>query len=227
MKKKVIIALILLCFLLTGCQVDYKLEFRNDDLIENISISLASGEYNEENIAKMDYMGNNEAFAISERMTQKKYIYDRKNNIGYLNYTYNVDNFNRNNLFRQCYDSFNFFETEEGYKLVTSDNFKCGVFSYVPVNSYVITINTNRVVLEDNADRIDGNNYIWEIIPNNEVEIEKPIYIYFSNKLKSEVMADKFAENSKYVLIIILASLAILLVILVSIIWVKNKKNQS
>lgn len=227
MRKIWIIGLFTVLLFTTGCEVNYELDFTDDVLSEKISVNLSDIENTAENIDMMDYMGENEAFAISKRTVHEPYKYDRKGNTGVLSYNYTVDSFNENHLIDQCYDSFNFVKTDDGYTLVTSDIFRCGVFSYMPVDKYNIVITTNRLVLSNNADIIDGNKYIWNINSNGVVDIQKPIKISFSNETQRDLFTDKLSDNSGYVLIGVLGLLILASGIVFIIFIVKNKKNQS
>ena len=226
MKRLRIISLILTIFFVTGCEVNYELNFVDDTLDEKISVVLSEDENTSENLESMDYMAANEAFAISKRLDQRLYNYTRKKNTGIFDYSYSVDNFNDNHMIDQCYDSFNFVQTEKGYSLTTSDTFRCGAFNYMPVDKYNIVITTNKEVLTNNADRVEGNKYIWEIDTRGNVNIKKPTRIMFSFKTQQDILRDKLKDNSDYVLVGILSVLFIGIVGLLITFTIKSRRNQ-
>lgn len=222
-----IICLFLIVLLVTGCEVNYELNFTDSDLDEKISIILSENESTDENFEIMDYRVKNEGFAKSSGKDQELYTYNRTNNKGVLSYKYNVNDFSENHSIDQCYDSFNFVPTDDGYLLITSDVFRCGYFDYIPVDKYNIIITTNREVLDNNADRIEGNKYIWEIETNGNVDIEKPIKIKFSNKTQKDLLRDKLSSNDSYVLAAILGILLLGIVTIFIIFTIKSRRNQN
>lgn len=226
MRKTRIIGLILAVFFVTGCEVNYELDFTDDVLDEKISVVLSEDENTNENLERMDFTAENEAFAISKRTDQRLYNYTRKKNTGIFTYSYNIDDFNNNHIIDQCYDLFNFVQTDDGYSLTTSDTFRCGAFNYMPVDRYNIVITTNKEVLNSNADKIEGNKYIWEIETNGEVAIKKPIKIMFSYKTQQDLLRDKLKDSADYVLIGILCVLFVGIVSVLVIFTIKNRRNQ-
>lgn len=230
MKNRIKLLLIVFVMIfITGCEVNYNLEFTDNTLEENIDIILSESESTQDNKEKLQYSLEEEAYAISKQRNQDKYITDISINhgkyIGNLNYSYTVDNFADANLINQCYDSFSFVKVEDGYSLTTSDIFKCLVFSYLPVDKYNITITTNHLVSSHNADNVDGNKYIWIIKSNGDLEIEKPIKITFSDETQTDQMKDNLREKSNTVLIFILGGLFLIIGVIYIIYYIKNKRN--
>lgn len=230
MKNRIKLLLIVFVMMfITGCEVNYNLEFTDNALEENIDIILSEKESTDENKEKLQYSLEDEAYAISKQWAQNKYNIDVKeeNNkyVGTLKYGYTVDNFPYAHLINQCYDSFSFVKIEDGYSLTTSDIFKCLVFSYLPVDKYSITITTNHLVSSHNADNVDGNKYIWIIKSNGDLEIEKPIKITFSDETQTDQMKDNLREKSNMVLIFILGGLFLIIGVIYIIYYMKNKRN--
>lgn len=214
---------------ITGCEVNYQLDFTDNSLTENIDIVLSNEESNQENYEYMKSALDFRAYSISNQWIQEKYntdIIDKKGQyIGKLNYDYTLENFNNAHLINLCYDSFNFVKLDEGFALVTSDIFECLVFDYMPVDKYNITIKTNHIVLDHNADFVEDNKYTWVIKSNGDVEIEKPIKITFSDKTGNDQLHDQMRENSNTILIIILSGLFLIISVIYIIYYVKNKRN--
>lgn len=214
---------------LTGCTVDYNLDFTDNKLSEVINVNLDASENNAENIQKMEYSAKYEVAAISKQYTQIPYNFTSKKQkdkyIGTFSYDYKVTEFNDEHLIRTCYDTFNFVQTDKGYQLVTSDIFKCGSYSYLPVEKYTITITTNHKVIESNADVVDKNKYTWVIETNGKVDIEKPIKIIFSNETSLELIADELSNNSKSVIFIVLGVLGCAIIVTSIVFVIKTKRN--
>ena len=217
-------------FLITGCSVDYNLEFEDNKLTETININLNNGEYTTDNIDKMEFAAKYEAGAISKGNIQEDYKFSFKEQkdryTGIFSYEYSPEQFNIANVVHQCYDLFNFVETSNGYSLTTSDTFICGYYSYMPVEQYNITITTNYIVNSHNADYVDGNKYVWEIIPNGEVNIKKPINISFSKNTRSDQLKEELSKNSSMVIIIILGVVLLLAGTTAIIFFIKNKQSE-
>lgn len=230
MKKKYLLILMLFCLTcITGCTVDYNLDFTDEELKEVINVNLTASENNKENIEKMEYSAKYEAAAISKQYNQVPYNFtsakQKDKYVGTFSYDYTITEFNDAHLIRTCYDSFNFVQTENGYQLITSDTFKCGSYSYLPVEKYTITVTSNHKVIESNADMVDKNKYTWIIKPNGKVNIEKPIKIVFSNETSLELMSDELANNSKLVTFIVLGVLGCAIIITSIVFMIKTKKN--
>ena len=230
MKKKYLIVLyILISFIVSGCTVDYNLDFTDYELKETININLDSIENNEKNIESMRYSAEYESAAISMNGIIKRYNFTENQNkdsyIGTFEYNYSIEDFNKAHLIRSCYDSFNFVKTEKGYQFVTSNVFKCGTYSYMPVDKYIFTVTTNHKVIESNADKIEKNKYIWEIDTNGEVNINKPIKIVFSNETAMELLSENLLDNSKLVTYIVLGVLSCAIIVVTIVFVVKSKRN--
>lgn len=230
MKKKVLLFFILVGSLfITGCTVDYNLDFTDSELNESININLDSSENNQSNIESMNYSAQYESNALSINGNSKKYSFNGKqtNNgyIGSFSYKYNIEDFNSARLIRECYDSFNFVKTEKGYQLVTSGIFRCGVYSYMKVDKYTITITSNHKVIESNADKVEKNKYIWVINPNGQVNINKPIKIIFSNETMIEEISNELLNNSKLITYIVVGIIGCAIMIVSIIYIIKTKKN--
>lgn len=219
-KKFKYLLLLIIVYFLTGCSVNYNLSFIDDKLEEKISTTLIGTDYQEGSITTLkDY----KLLAISRGLEQieykKQYKDDGKSFQINYNYTYTLNNFNKNNIISNCYDAFSFTTVDNYYLLSTSKYFKCmSVTDYQMVDSYKIVINTNHKVLDSNADEVKGNTYIWNIYnEGNETSVEKPITIKFSK----EKVAGPLVTNWPLLIISLLTVVLIGGILLV----VVNKKN--
>ena len=157
--KKIFLMIMLL--LVTGCQVEYNLEFTDEKLKETIKVII---DKNEEN--KISDLKNNEAYAIfnstTEELYNKKFKTDRKNFYATYDYTYNINNFSQAFYLNQCFDAVSFVKSDNNYILTTSKGFNCMEIEYIFVDSYNITITTNHNVIGHNADEVKKGKYIWK-----------------------------------------------------------------
>lgn len=210
--KKIFLILVLL--LLSGCSVDYNLSYIDDEIIENITLTV-------DNASQIEELKSNNIYAIADASSLIKYNinYERKKAI--YSYTYSLDSFNRANYVNQCFDAFGFVKKNEfEYVLSTSKGFNCMNYSYIPVDGYTIKITTNHEVIESNADSVKRNEYTWNI--NNDNASNKAIYIHFG-KVKERTILDWIYEN--LLSIIIIGSIFIIITTAVGYIVVKSKKN--
>lgn len=213
---------LLIVLLLSGCTVEYNLSFVNKQLNEEINVSLSGPDYQVNNVESLK---NYKLLAISQGLDQIAYNSSYKDTgsefIANYKYTYSINNFNKNNIIRQCYDSFSLTQDDDYYLLVTNNTFKClAVTDYTFVDSYKIRITTNHKVVEHNADEVKGDTYIWNITnSNNDVDVTKPINIKFSKELIQE---SPFKQLSK----VIIPLLIILLIGGILLFIVNKSKNK-
>lgn len=212
--KKLII-LLSISLLLCGCEVNYNLDFTDDTLTEDITVSLDKSRYSIENFEELK---NYNFFAINDILNpleyEKEFKEESHNYIGNYKYKYFIFNYNSSNILSTCYDVHSFINDENQYILTTSNVFKCMPFEYMDVDKITITLTTNHKVIDNNADKISGDKYIWEI--TNENKENKPIKIIFDKEKE-----DKNDINYIIVLLVIFGTTGIIAFIL----WRIYKKN--
>ena len=165
--KKLIIFLILLIFI-TGCSVDYSIDIDNN-FKETISVTPeSSSELN--NLRNNNY--NNPAFYMPNYFEEEmdvlpdieRYNITFNNNVFYADYTF-MDKYENSNAVNS---SVGWFAVRNDYKshIYAKDFTK--VFNIYPtLNKITINIKTNKTVIGNNADSINGNVYTWIIYRNN------------------------------------------------------------
>jgi len=213
--KKILFLTILL---LTGCSVEYNLDFQNENLNEKIIVDFG-------NITNAEFETIKKAplYAISNATTQEKYnqsFEDKKGYKGIYDYNYDLSNFNQSNFLIQCFDASGFVKKDNGYVLSTSTGFNCMVYEYMKIDDITIKLTTNREVIKNNADEIKKDTYIWKINDNN--ASEKSIYIEFG-EIKEKTWLDILKENK--VAIIILSGIILSGVVATITIIIISKKN--
>lgn len=214
MNKKILL-LITCILLLSGCTVEYNLEFNDQSIKENITI----GPFDSNNVADFEYLT---PYAIINNEDQELYEFDYSNKYLNLDYTYNIYNFKMSEALSNCYDVYNVSYDEEYYYILTSSKFKCLNYDFYSTNEVKIKFKTNHEVEEINADYVENDTYIWTI--NNNNKNSKAINI----KLKKEeeepntpIEKETFLDYLKYLVV-----LGVLIGIIILIILHVKKKNE-
>lgn len=216
MKRIKIIGLMILCVFLSGCSIEYNLVINDDKIKENINLSSNKNEiFNNQNLSNI----YNLASKTSRVALNKDYkdIHDTEGNIvsgidgvgyytlKYLNnntnsklsadYTYNLNDYKEANEIPEYVGMFKIDISEEEY------NIQVGNFSffntYNTVERLKVNITSDKEVLSNNADSINGNTYTWNIDKNN----YNSKNIKFKIKLEKQPEEDKKTKNSKTIII--------------------------
>lgn len=198
-KNKLILCLILILFLTSGCSVNYELEIYNDKANEKIS-----GVFPEalsDNIKPSEYV-------IKELMKTESsstmYFRKTKNTSsteGISKYSTNFKDY-ANNLtgIITCYDLYKVNEYDDVITILTSDKFNC--FEYYPeLEQVTVMIKSNHKLIETNADRVDGYRYYWtidKVTSDNEkillkLDSNKKIFNYEGEFVKKVILICGFA----------------------------------
>lgn len=205
--KKLILCIIILC--MTGCTVEYHLEFHDDIFIEKIKInqwdeSITDAEV--ESTIETELGSNHEDYTFKFNQQAKEIKLTRK---------YNIDNYRRAPLLRQCYKAYNILEDKDSYEITTSEEFTCNIFDYMKIDHLEIHITTNHKVISHNADRVISNHYIWDMSSSDTAN--KPIRIKFDKAIST---------NSKIGLIIIVGIAIIITIVLLIFFYKKKHTNK-
>lgn len=183
--KKVFLVLLLL--LLCGCTSNYNLKISNNKFEEKINIVIPDYDYSYEEVIDPEsgvaVEDDNQLKAFLEEETpalfSKKANYKKKVNYSgnsvdvNMSYTYTEKNFSDSNSLKLCFDNA-YFKNDKTYYIHASGNFYC-----LYTDSMDIVITTKNKVVSNNADKVEGNNYIWTITEENkdnvniEFEVEK------------------------------------------------------
>lgn len=219
--KKVMILFATL-FLLTGCDVEYNLEFNNDKFIEDVIITT------DNNSEAANELLNAEQYAIFNDKEERKYNKnilrnDDKVSVSFSS-DYTIDEYRKAILFNACYPVYGIQSDEKYYYISTAGSFECMVYDYIPVDNVTIKFKTNYLVTEHNADVVDGNNYIWYI--NNDNKDKKPINITLDRYEIVEVEEEKKEVDVNLILIVFGIAISIILLIMLIIKIVSVRKNK-
>lgn len=205
MKKKILFLLILL---ITGCSANYNLNIENDNFEESIDVIVPSNDK-----ALISHLNSFEQY-INENVIYDKKIKegDISTNFNY-SHTYSFNDFqNREN---PCFLSSNLYQ-DNGIYTIFSNDFVCFESFDMKADSYKINISTNYNVINNNADKVNGNTYTWNFKKNN---YKNKSIIFQYSKTKKEVDDLKIVKT-------VLISISISLFLFLSIIIFKKYKQK-
>ena len=202
MRRYIFIFLIIL-ILLCGCDGSYKLIIDDNNLKENISISV-SDLSDSNNIVNKDY----NPFHNNLDIIYKKDIVNKNNNI-YLNlkYNYQPEEFINSVAYSDCFYNRTYENTDEYYYIKMNKLVEC-YYGF----DYDIIIETKNKVSYNNADKVNGNSYIWHVNEKNKDNILVEI----------KVLKGKYKSSENYFIIVCLLFILILLT-LIYLIYRKKK----
>ncbi len=235
MKK--IILLLGMVILLSGCSATYDIEIYNNDINEQLSFWDDSSkiveldgeeEGTEEQIEPLNYgkMVDNfykeqvQAFDNegSIFLKQKKLTDHYKYGIKY-SYKYSTDNYKNAYIPNTLIKYFNFLKEKNIYILSTGEGATADIYNeHKTLDNLTIHLKTNHKVKNNNADRVDGYNYYWDINRSNYTD--KKIYIELDTKDKVNNYEGEITTT-----IIIVLSIAIFALIVIIFLNKKRKSN--
>lgn len=201
MKKKLLVLLIIILFT-TGCTCEYNLNIVDNDYMEAVNI-------NADNQAELNGLNVNwqvptdkEEYNIGEKPgttgTYKSELYDYKltNNTLTFNHTFTRNSISKSSAISNCYDMATIKEYDSKIIISTSTRVKC-FDKYPELSKITITINTDKNVINNNADYVNGKNYIW-YLDKTKVD-NRPINMTIDNRseeIKTEVNIDHVNPNN-------------------------------
>lgn len=226
MKTKIFI-LVLTLLLLSGCSVNYNLDFNGNEFIEESFIGNLNKDSDEykywldgKNLpipAFYDAVGTPEEEFDSSSEYHKQTVNEEQFS---LKYTYNMQNFKDVYSGNLCYEYFKIFNGDEEKQIgiATSKEFLC--FSSFPnLDEVTINIKTNHKVISHNADEVKKNKYkgdiySWNITKDN--ADNKPINIVFSKN---------YQKTNPFLVILIVSISLMLILFIVGIFLIKHRRN--
>ena len=236
------ILLIGIVFLLSGCSANYDLEIYNNKVIEEFSfydnpnkiISESSedeeldgveDEILDQNISyktKIDnfFKENAQAFKNSGNQFLDKEIINKDSNYGIkFSYEYSNANYNEAYIPSTFVKYFNYLTEKDTYILSTGEGMLETVYTtHKDLDKFTIHLKTNHKVKNNNADRVDGYNYYWDV--NRFNYRDKSVYV--------ELYKDKHVFNYENEFVHILIGIGVALfagVIAFGFMRTKSKKN--
>lgn len=184
MKK--ILLLIIVLFCLTGCSLDYEINFDYNNINEKISAEIDGDIYEIANTIDGDglYL---EKELVEEKTPALKGFKDYYNKsikvIGnksqvLLNYKYQYDNFKDSYLIDRCFEESYVKNTDDYIYVSLGGNFKC-----FKDDDITIKVSSKYDVVKHNADKYKDGYYLWDIKMSDE---ENNIELYISKEIPKE-----------------------------------------
>ena len=185
MKKRILI-LITILLLTTGCTCEYNLTIKENTYKEEIIIT---GETKEEisnfnnkwqiPISKEEYNKISLESDTNGEYTGEIYNYNLSNNRLTFKYDFSKNQYINSTAVSNCYDMLTITNSNNRTIISTSSNTKC-FENHPPLNNIKINIKVDKPVISNNADRINGNTYTWNIDKSN--ANEKSINLIIDNQ---------------------------------------------
>lgn len=222
MKKKGIKILVGLILLLTGCNANYRVEFIDGEFKEDVYLFTDNESFIEqtkekegpEKIAYQMYLFDKDYDNFETKLEYDEY------NTGF-NYHTNFTLKKRQDwesVVRQCYDEIAIIKTKDSITIQTSNEFLC-YKNFKELENVSISFKTNYIVVDNNADSVSSNKYIWQI--KKEDAQYKPLYIKMQNKQIKKGSKNKNILPLVGTILIITTSISILIFVK------KRRKNNN
>lgn len=219
MKKKVFFMFVFI-IILTGCSAEYNIEFSNESIKENTKITILDSD-----IPKDDPVLEIEADdRITPFINSDQYPFYDNEEIKYkkdvnksgdtttinLDYEFTHEEYLKSNVYNSCFEEKNFDKKGDNYYLSFSGSFYC-----LYGDSITINVKTNNKVIENNADKVNGNTYTWVINKDNVQDVNINMVIS-----KDSAIVEK-------VVIFIVIGVVIVLAIAAYVVYQKIKNRDS
>lgn len=222
---KKLLGLFICILFLTGCTVNYDVTIDEDSFDESISLSFLKSQtsYNDLLVYKNDETpinvhGDENKFydsQITENFNNYVLTYKYKHDMNSINDAYFIKN---------CYPNFSLVNSDQMIRISSGNQFMClNGDDGLSADSVSITIKTDMKVISNNADKVSGNSYTWNIDETN--YDNKPINLVIQRDMNVQ---DIIVENdSSFTLIFVVITVLVLLLVIFMVIRLKAKKNNA
>ncbi len=188
MKKLILI--ICLMFLVTGCDVSYELKINADETFdEKTTLSFLNQEMTVDDLSV--YIKTNQP--ISNSRYEAKYYDSRIYTNGIYNdliydYVHNINSFRKSTFVDTCYPNMKITESDDEIKIESGKGFRCLNPDNGLITDHVdIAIVSELEVLENNADEVNGNTYLWTVNENNVQDKEVNLVLKRNTKNSTDI----------------------------------------
>ena len=193
--KKIFIVLFL-TFILTGCSAEYTIDIDNG-YMENLNVYADTTEevdtlrtYNYSDPAFYDPNYFEDELEVLPQIERYKTSFN--NNIYNASYKFN-DSYDKSNIVNSSVDIFDVYNAYNSH--IYAKDFTKAFAIMQTLNRITINIKTNKSVIGNNADAINGNTYTWIITRDNP---NREISFYFVNpNLKENILNPVIDNNSE------------------------------
>lgn len=185
MKRNII--LLLAITLLTGCTVNYNIEFEGNQIIETISGTISKEEVEERDNGKGVNIYRSLLYDNQKVFENKNDLYTKEvtteGNIIHYNFTYKyLKDYQNSRIIQNCFSNPTIIETEEAYDIKLTGKFTCLKGEKVTIN-----LKSDYAIIENNANEVNDNVYTWIIDKEENVDISVTV----SKKIKQKQTEEK------------------------------------
>ncbi len=219
--RKNIICLFIVSMLLTGCTVEYNLNIDSNSIQENINIGIDSIENLPEDSYSQLTSSTNKVYFDEEEYYTVNYKNNDNRLFSEFNYKHNLDKYNNATVLDLCYPNRTVKKDQNQFEISTTGSFACAFTEFGDdIRNANINITTKLKVIENNADKINGNTYTWII--NQENYTDKPI------KIIMELPKDNTAliKSTKESILIYAVFIVPITIVLLYLVWKKKRINK-
>ncbi len=229
MKKKIFI-LTLIILMMCGCSVDVNIDISNNKIKESNDITVLENALYTKEILRTsfrDYIPIYASDLIVDTVPDKPFsdvLYYNKNTTdlgnGYIfNYSYNfdIDRYGNARTIKEGFRDYSYTYRNDIISLSTDNKGLIYFDEYKELDEVVINIKTNYLVLENNADRVNGNTYTWIF----NIDSKKSINIVIDTSESGDKVLGIINVNT----IITVGIIGGIVLIILCLLLLKNKKN--
>lgn len=231
MNKKIIF-IIFLSFLLCGCTANYNLSINDGTITENLNvISIPSPDVD-------NYINNNTKYPTPAKKSQKfdKYTDEKLENVDYYDvkkiqkdglvgldykYDFTFTNYNDSNIMNSCFEYFKVINGDNMFTISTSKGNKC---MNEMVDVLNVNISTNYLVVDSNADTVNGHTYSWKI--NRDNYKDKNIYIKLNTVKRAEKTEEEIEQEENILKIFATVGIILIVFVVITVFVLMNKKRK-
>jgi hypothetical protein len=221
-KVKYFLLTMLVLLLTTGCDGVYNVEIYNGSYKEDITIT----EKNSNNWDDVNENGVSFREQLDAEYNRDNHYYDKmlisnSTELG-LNYksNFNLIDYSSLGIGYRCYQYFRAVESDGIITIMTSNRNTC-YDHYKWLDNITINVKTNHKVINNNADKVDGDTYTWYLTRENasdkslEIRLSSNDYVYNYN---NEVV------NQLLLIFGIIAGVIIIIIIILVVFKIKGKR---
>ncbi len=229
MKKKIFI-LTLIILMMCGCSVDVNIDISNNKIKESNDITVLENALYTKEILRTsfrDYIPIYASDLIVDTVPDKPFsdvLYYNKNTTdlgnGYIfNYSYDfdIDRYGNARTIKEGFRDYSYTYRNDIISLSTDNKGLIYFDEYKELDEVVINIKTNYLVLENNADRVNGNTYTWIF----NIDSKKSINIVIDTSESGDKVLGIINVNT----IITVGIIGGIVLIILCLLLLKNKKN--
>ncbi|MDD3340793.1 MAG: hypothetical protein PHN72_01130 [Bacilli bacterium] len=205
-KKKTIITILILALFMTGCTPKYQMTIDGEKIREKVTFTLDSLKTNSQGDDHETDIENTSYYAYKEQteatLYQKKIVKSGDKNILTLTYDHDVENF-KNALALQYFKYPVYVNTKDYIFIKLQGGLLKGMENRLTSEGAEVSITTDNRVLQNNADRVDGNTYIWKITKYNAQTKE---ILFQASKITKQVSTP--SKGNSIILLVLVVGIA-------------------